>query len=70
MDTPTPSPSPEYDPNFDKRRIPKTGRKHTPEALEKMSKAKIGKPLSEAHKAAIGDANRGKIISAETREKL
>lgn len=31
------------------------GRKHSPESIEKMRLTKIGKPLSEAHKASISN---------------
>jgi hypothetical protein len=50
-----------------------SGKSYTPETLEKMRQAKLGKKLSEEHKAKIGAASRGRKIgpmSLETRQKL
>jgi len=49
------------------------GKPKSPEHIAKMSAAQKGKsrpPISEAHKAAIGNAHRGKVYSAETRAKI
>ena len=46
------------------------GLKHTEESREKMSRAHLGKTLSQDHREKIGAANRGKIYSQETREKI
>ena len=46
------------------------GLKHTEESREKMSRAHLGKTLSQEHRESIGAANRGKIYSQETREKI
>lgn len=37
---------------------------------KKMSKARVGKPLSEEHRKKIGDLHRGKTVSEETRRKI
>lgn len=49
---------------------PMTGRKHTPEALAKMSASHLGRRLSEAAKQRIAFAHRGMKASTETRVKL
>ena len=49
------------------------GKPKSPEHIAKMSAARKGKSLpklSEEHKAAIGNAHRGKVYSAETRAKI
>lgn len=46
------------------------GYKHTKEAKKKMSVAKKYKPLTEAHKKAIGLRSKGHILSDEAKEKL
>lgn len=46
------------------------GRKHTPEAREKIRKARQGSTLSEAHKTAISIGLIGHEVSEETRQKL
>jgi len=40
------------------------------ETREKLSKANLGKKLSEEHKKKIGDSNKGKSPTEETREKM
>ena len=50
-----------------------SGRKHTDETKRKISMSKIGvkrAPFTKEHKDKIGDANRGKKHSAETRAKM
>ena len=42
----------------------------TEETKRKLSAAHKGKPLSEAHKKAIGKGNKGKIIPQSTRDKM
>ena len=49
---------------------PARGRKKTPEAIAKMSAAKRGRPLSDAHRKALSIAGRGRKNSPETRAKL
>src|SRR4029078_7213825 len=49
------------------------GKPKSPAHIAQMSAAQKGKsrpPISEAHKAAIGNAHRGKVYSAETRAKI
>lgn len=46
------------------------GIKQTPERIEARAKLHRGKPKSEDHKAKIAEGNRGKIVSAETRERM
>lgn len=49
---------------------PNKGRKSSPETIEKIRKAKTGKkmgPCSELRKKRIGDANRGRVYTAEQR---
>lgn len=46
------------------------GRKHTPEAIEKIRRARLGSKLSEEHKLAISAGLLGHEVSAETRLKL
>ena len=49
------------------------GKPKSPEHVAKVAAAKRGKPLpllSAEHKAAIGNAHRGKVYSAETRAKI
>jgi hypothetical protein len=49
------------------------GKPKSPEHVAKMAAAKRGKPLpplSAEHKAAIGNAHRGKVYSPETRAKI
>lgn len=48
----------------------KLGHKHTQEAKNKMSIAKIGKPLSSQHKEKISKAKLGHIVTPETRLKI
>lgn len=45
-------------------------RKHSPESIAKRVASRIGVPLSEEHKKKIGDANRGRVMSAEQKAKL
>lgn len=48
-----------------------TGKRHAPETIEKIRQAKIGKANhTPESRQAIGDANRGRVRSAETREKM
>lgn len=47
-----------------------TGRKHTPETIEKIRKARLGSKLSEEHKLAISAGLLGHEVSEETRKKL
>lgn len=46
------------------------GRKHTPEAKEKIRQARLGSKLSEQHKLAISAGLLGHEVSEETRKKL
>jgi hypothetical protein len=49
------------------------GKPKSPEHIAKVIASKKGKPrpkLSAEHKAAIGNAHRGKVYSAETRAKI
>lgn len=46
------------------------GKKHTPETIEKLRQARIGKKLSEAHKLAISAGLIGHPVSEETKNKL
>jgi hypothetical protein len=46
------------------------GKHHTPEALQKMSKAKKGKPCTNETKQKISNTLKGTHISDETRKKL
>lgn len=48
----------------------KLGIKSSPETRQKISKAKKGKPLSDAHRKAIGIGGTGKTHTAETKAKL
>jgi len=50
--------------------IANQGRKHTPEAIEKIRQARIGSELSEEHKLAISAGLLGHDVSDLTREKL
>jgi hypothetical protein len=50
--------------------IANQGRKHTPEAIEKIRRARIGSTLSEEHKLAISAGLLGHEVSDETRRKL
>lgn len=47
-----------------------TGRKRSREAVEKQMAKRRGIPISEAHKKAISDGQRGKILSEEHKAKL
>lgn len=47
-----------------------TGYQVSDQSREKMRKAKIGKKLSENHKKKIGESNKGRIHSKETRKKI
>lgn len=49
---------------------PMTGKHHTKETKEKMSKASIGKPKSEEHKENLRKANFGKKLSENAKEKM
>lgn len=46
------------------------GRKHTPEAREKIRKARLGSKLSKEHKLAISAGLLGHEVSEKTRQKL
>ena len=48
----------------------RTGKHHSAETLQKMSKARKGKTLSEEHRHKIAEALKGKHLSAEHRKKL
>jgi hypothetical protein len=50
--------------------IANSGRKHSPEAVEKIRQARIGSTLSEEHKLAISAGLLGHEVSEETRKKL
>lgn len=50
--------------------IANQGRKHSPEAIEKIRRARIGSTLSEEHKLAISAGLLGHDVSDETRRKL
>jgi hypothetical protein len=52
------------------RRNPMYGRKHSMVARALMSKAKVGVPKTEAHRAAISAAMEGKPKSRATRQKM
>lgn len=45
------------------------GYKHTPEAKSLMSTAKAGTPLTKEHRQKIGEGGKGKIRSAESRQR-
>lgn len=47
-----------------------TGRKHTPEELEKISRSQRGRPKSQAWKDRMSALMRGRKISPETRAKI
>ena len=44
--------------------------KHTPESKEKIRRALTGKPKTAEHRARLGAAQKGRVASLETREKL
>ncbi len=50
--------------------IANMGRKHTPEAIEKIRLSRLGSKLSDSHKLAISAGLLGHEVSDETREKL
>jgi len=50
--------------------IANQGRRHTPDAIEKIRQARLGSELSEGHKLAISAGLLGHEVSALTREKL
>lgn len=50
--------------------IANQGRKHTPEAIEKIRRARVGSTLSDEHKLAISAGLLGHEVSEETRRKL
>ena len=50
--------------------IANQGRKHTPDAIEKIRQARLGSQLSEEHKLAISAGLLGHDVSDETRLKL
>lgn len=49
---------------------PMKGKKHTPEAIEKMRLAKLGKPLSEEHGNNISKALKGRKLTPEWKAKI
>jgi len=52
-----------------KNNIYAKGQKQTLEHIESRAKVLRGKPKSEDHKAKIGEGNKGKFVSAETKAK-
>lgn len=52
------------------RRSAMLGRKHTPEAVEKIRQASTGRKMPDSMKAKISAARKGKPLSAEQRERL
>lgn len=49
---------------------PRFGKKSSPDEKEKNRRGNIGKTISDKHKMAISNANKGKKITAATRQKL
>jgi group I intron endonuclease len=46
------------------------GKKHTPKAIENMSRAQKGRRKSPEHRAKLAESHRGKVASLETRAKM
>jgi NUMOD3 motif-containing protein len=55
-----------------KQKISKSlsGKKRSPESIEKQASKRRGVPLSETHRGKIAAGNRGKVLSAETRARI
>lgn len=46
------------------------GKKHSDSSREKMSKSLVGREFSAEHRARLGESNRRRIVSPETRAKM
>jgi hypothetical protein len=50
--------------------VANTGKSMSDEARQRMSKTRLGVPLSEAHRKAIGAGNTGRVLTDETRQRI